>query len=96
MAGGLVAIVHFVAEGGSLQVKGNSHLVGFALLKPVSYTHLDVYKRQQWSIAALPSVPWAKKVFPELDADAAMEALWKLIFDEMCIRDRLRMARRPS
>jgi len=33
MAGGLVAIVHFVAEGGSLQVKGNSHLVGFALLK---------------------------------------------------------------
>ena len=37
--------------------------------------------RVQWSIAALPSVPWAKKVFPELDADAAMEALWKLIFD---------------
>ena len=33
MAGGLVAIVHFVAEGGSLQVKGNSHLVGFALLE---------------------------------------------------------------
>ena len=37
--------------------------------------------RVQWSIAALPSVPWAKKIFPELDADAAMEALWKLIFD---------------
>ena len=30
--------------------------------------------RVQWSIAALPSVPWAKKIFPELDADAAMEA----------------------
>ena len=37
--------------------------------------------RVQWSIAALPSVPWAKKIFPELDADAAMEALWKLILD---------------
>ena len=48
-------------------------------LKPwQEYTMND---RVQWSIAALPSVPWAKKVFPELDADAAMEALWKLIFD---------------
>ena len=30
---GLVAIVHFVAEGGSLQVESHSHLVGFALLE---------------------------------------------------------------
>ena len=37
--------------------------------------------RVQWSIAAMPSVPWAKKMFPELDADAAMEKLWQLIFD---------------
>ena len=37
--------------------------------------------RVQWSIAALPSAPWAKKIFPELDTAAAMEALWKLIFD---------------
>ena len=29
--------------------------------------------RVQWSIAALPSVPWAKKIFPELDADAVIE-----------------------
>ena len=37
--------------------------------------------RVQWSIAAMPSAPWAKKMFPELDEAAAVEKLWKLIFD---------------
>lgn len=37
--------------------------------------------RVQWSIAALPSVPWATKMYPELSTEDAMEALWKLIFD---------------
>ena len=37
--------------------------------------------RVQWSIAAMPSAPWAKKMFPELDEAAAIEKLWKLIFD---------------
>ena len=37
--------------------------------------------RVQWSIAAMPSAPWAKKMFPELDTDAAIEKLWQLIFD---------------
>ena len=31
--------------------------------------------RVQWSIAAIPSAPWAKKMFPELDTDAAIEAV---------------------
>ena len=35
----------------------------------------------QWSIAAMPSAPWAKKMFPELDTAAAIEKLWQLIFD---------------
>ena len=33
VAGGFVAIIHFVAEGGGLQVKGHGHLVGFTLLE---------------------------------------------------------------
>ena len=37
--------------------------------------------RVQWSIAAMPSAPWAKKIFPELDEAAAIEKLWQLIFD---------------
>ena len=33
VAGGLVALVHLVAEGGGLQVKGHSHFVGLGLLQ---------------------------------------------------------------
>ncbi len=35
----------------------------------------------QWCIAAMPSAPWAKKIFPELPAEQAMEKLWDVIFD---------------
>ena len=37
--------------------------------------------RVQWSIAAMPSAPRAKKMFPELEEAAAIEKLWRLIFD---------------
>lgn len=30
---------------------------------------------------AVPSAPWAKKAFPELDEEAAVDALWHKIFD---------------
>ena len=29
--------------------------------------------RVQWSIAALPAAPWAKKMFPELDTAAPLK-----------------------
>lgn len=35
----------------------------------------------KWCIMAVPSVPWAKKAFPELDDEAAVDALWHKIFD---------------
>lgn len=35
--------------------------------------------RHQWCVAAVPSVGWAKKVFPEDRANAAVEKLWGLI-----------------
>lgn len=38
-----------------------------------------IENRHQWTIAAVPSPPWAKKVFPDLPEDAAVEALWKAI-----------------
>jgi len=37
--------------------------------------------RVQWSIAAMPSRPWAKKMFPELNETEALEKQWQLIFD---------------
>ncbi|GIQ67220.1 aminopeptidase [Xylanibacillus composti] len=33
-----------------------------------------------WSIVAIPSQVWADKVFPSLDADARVDALWEAIF----------------
>lgn len=33
----------------------------------------------QWTILAVPSTPWAKKVFPELPTSQAKEALWQAI-----------------
>ena len=35
--------------------------------------------RHQWCVAAVPSVGWAKKVFPEERANASVEKLWQLI-----------------
>ena len=35
--------------------------------------------RHQWCVAAVPSVGWAKKVFPEDRANAAVEKLWQII-----------------
>lgn len=37
-------------------------------------------KKVQWTVAAAATPRWAKKVFPELDEDAAYMALWDAIF----------------
>ena len=49
-----------------------------ALMPWRGYTMND---RVQWSIAAMPSPAWAKKLFPDLDEAEAVEKLWQLIFD---------------
>lgn len=36
--------------------------------------------RNQWCVVAVPSVPWAKMVFPGLSEDEAVERLWQEIF----------------
>ena len=33
-----------------------------------------------WCVASIPTLSWAKKVFPELSEDKAMEKLWNSIF----------------
>ncbi len=40
--------------------------------------------KYQWTIVAAPSVPWAKKVFPDLSEEAAVERLWDEILK--CVR----------
>ena len=47
-----------------------------AILKPYNDRMTN---RHQWCVAAVPSEGWAKKVFPEDRAGAAVEKLWELI-----------------
>lgn len=55
-----------------------------ARIRQARYLVLGKYREASenhhtWVIAGVPSVPWAKKVFPDLPADQAMEKLWKAI-----------------
>ena len=38
-----------------------------------------IENRHQWCIAAVPSIAWAQKVFPDCSADEAVEKLWEAI-----------------
>lgn len=54
-----------------------------AIIKP--YTD-RMTNRYQWCVAAVPSVGWAKKIFPEDRAGSAVEKLWELIL-KVCRAD---------
>ena len=49
-----------------------------------SYTMSD---KIQWSIVAIPSAPWAQKVFPGVPAEQAQAQLWDAIFDVCRVKD---------
>lgn len=36
--------------------------------------------KTKWNIVAVPSVAWAKSVFPDMEEDQAMQALWEKVF----------------
>ncbi|MDE7337037.1 MAG: aminopeptidase, partial [Clostridia bacterium] len=47
---------------------------------PIRKPYIDAMdNKYQWCIAAVPSVAWAKKVFPNERASAAVEKLWQAI-----------------
>ena len=43
--------------------------------------------KNQWCIAAIPGEKWAKKVFPEMNVEDAMEALWEAILSATRVTD---------
>lgn len=82
---GGVCVLHLIADDPELYAGLDGNKISRvsssnrAFMQPWrEYTMND---RVQWSIAAMPSKPWAKTMYPELDADAAVEELWKVIFD---------------
>lgn len=53
--------------------------------KSASEAMADVLKYRmtgitKWNIVAVPSIPWAKSVFPDLEDDKALEKLWEKVF----------------
>lgn len=53
----------------------------YPIIKPYSD---EMENRHQWTIAAVPSYKWAKKVFPELSKSQAYNKLWEEILS--CVR----------
>jgi aminopeptidase len=54
-----------------------SKAAGLALEK---YRQFMMNDRVQWSIVAIPTEGWVKKVYPELDVEEGTEKLWEQIF----------------
>lgn len=46
-----------------------------------------IENRHQWCFAAVPGPVWAKKLFPDLSVDAAMEKMWEVILDVCRVND---------
>lgn len=52
-----------------------------ALSKGLEYYRTRMMTNQNvWCVAAIPSIAWAKKVFPEVSVDVALDKLWEAIF----------------
>jgi aminopeptidase len=60
---------------------------GIAIQKVLGFfrEHL-MGNRAQWTIVAAPNRVWAKQVFPKLNEDDAVEALWDAIFEASRVR----------
>jgi aminopeptidase len=59
------------------RISAATKAAGKALRKYRSYAMAD---KMSWSVIAVPSPAWAAKVFPEMNEQQAMEALWNCIF----------------
>lgn len=63
-------------QGVDMQKYSNSRVARYKVLKKYN-DQLD--NKYQWTIIAVPSPAWAKKVFPDLDEETAVQKLWEAI-----------------
>lgn len=74
--------IHLVSEdpdsqkGVDTEKQGKAMQMRYPVLKPYAD---QMHNRQQWCIAAVPGIAWAKKVFPGLRGSQAVEKLWEAI-----------------
>ncbi len=78
----LPARIHLVSDdpdgkkGMNMEKVAKARKMSYPILKPYSDA---INGKQQWCIAAVPGVAWAKKVFPGLSKNQAVEKLWEAI-----------------
>ena len=75
-------MIHIISEDPDALKGINQNKMAKAQMK--SYGKIKKYRDQiegkyKWCIAAVPGKPWAKKVFPNLNEEEAMEKLWDAI-----------------
>ena len=78
----LPTVIHIISDDPDAMKGVNQNKVTKSIAK--SYPKVKPYRdamdgKYKWCIAAVPSKPWAKKVFPKLNEEEAIEALWAAI-----------------
>lgn len=58
--------------------------LSYPIMKPYSDARNG---QEQWCVAAVPGAAWAKKLFPELDREQAVEKLWEAILSASRVLD---------
>ena len=82
--------IHLISEdpdglkGVNLKKMAQARQKTYPILKP----YVDQRRnKEQWCIAAVPGVAWAKKVFPDLPKNRAVEKLWEAILNTSRVGD---------
>ncbi len=78
----LPTVIHIISDDPDAMKGINQKKMAKAKMK--SYPKIKPYReamdgRYKWCIAAVPSKPWAEKVFPKLKGEEAINALWDAI-----------------
>ena len=82
--------IHLISEdpdglkGVNLEKMAKGQQARYRILKPYQE---QMEGKNQWCIAAVPGVAWAKKVFPHLKKNQAVEALWEAILSTSRVTD---------
>ena len=62
--------------------------VSSATQKAIAFYRQHMMSNQsQWSLVSIPNTFWAKKIFPDLNEDEAVNALWEAIFKAVRVSD---------
>ena len=78
----LPARIHLISDdpdgrkGMNMEKMSKARQLSYPILKPYADARQN---KQQWCIAAVPGVAWAKKIFPGLSKNQAVEKLWEAI-----------------